>query len=87
MNVPRHVAYYDLLPARLAVYPTDEYLEIYKKERESASKKAKVSPYALKTQEELQKLLLKIPMNTSVEWSLSKDNVRLALRYNVNFNS
>jgi hypothetical protein len=65
------------------VYPTEEYLEMYKKDRESAAKKAKVSPYALKTKEELDNLILNIPMNTSVEWTLTKDNVRLALRYNV----
>jgi len=83
VNVPRHTAYYDLLPTGLAVYVTDEYLELFKKDRESASKKAKVSPYASKTQQELENLLLEIPMNTSVEWTLNKDNVRLALRYKV----
>jgi large subunit ribosomal protein L9 len=84
VSVPRHTAYYDLLPTGRAVYITNEYLDIYKKDRDLAAKKAKVSPYALKTQEVLENLLLEIPMNTSVEWTLTKDNVRLALRYKVN---
>lgn len=83
VSVPRHVAYYELLPARLAVYPTEEYLEMYKKDREAAAQKAKVSPYALKTQEELQNMILSIPMNPQVDWVLTKNNVRLALRYSV----
>ena len=83
VSVPRHVAYYDLLPAKLAVYPTEEYLELYKKDREAAAKKAKVSPYALKTQEELNNMILNIPMNPAIDWTLTRNNVRIALRYNV----
>ena len=83
VNVPRHVAYYQLLPLRLAVYPTEEYLEIYKKDSEEAKTKAKVSPYALKTKEEISKMVLNIPMNMSSEWTLNQDHIRLALRYNV----
>lgn len=82
VNVTRHVAYYDLLPARLAVYPTEEYLEIFKEERESLSTKAKVSPFAMKTKEEISQMILNIPMNVNAEWVLGKDNVRIALRYN-----
>ena len=83
LNVPRHVAYYDLFPRRLAVYPTEEYLEMYKKEREESKTKVKVSPYGMKTKEELSKMLLNIPMNMSTEWTLNAENIRLALRYNV----
>ena len=83
VNVSRHAAYYELLPQKLAVYPTEEYLEMFKKDRESAATKAKVSPYALNTQQELSSLLLLIPMNMAVEWTLNKDHVRVAFRYNV----
>ncbi len=83
INVPRHDAYYHLLPARLAVYPTEEYLEFFKKDRESLASKAKVSPFAMKTREELEKLTLEIPMNMSVDWTLKPDNIRIALRYKV----
>ena len=84
INVPRHDAYYHLLPARLAVYPTEEYLELFKKERESLSSKAKVSPFAMKTKEEIEKMILEIPMNMSFDWTLKPDNIRIALRYQVN---
>ena len=83
INVPRHQAYYELLPARSAVYPTEEYLEMYKKDREESSQKAKVSPYAIKTQDELNKMILEIPMNMSVDWQLNTNHILLALRYNV----
>ncbi len=81
----RHQAYYELLPAKLAVYPTEEYLEKYKKDREEAEKKAKVSPYAQKTQTELNNMTLLITMNMSNEWTLNKQHIQLALRYNVCF--
>ncbi len=83
LSVPRHQAYYELFPSRLAVYPTEEYLEFYKKDRELAASKPKVSPYAIKTQDELNKMILNIPMNMGVDWTLNRDHIRLALRYNV----
>ncbi|CAF0864840.1 unnamed protein product [Brachionus calyciflorus] len=82
VNVPRHTAYYELLPSRLAVYPTDEYLEMYKADREALVSKSKVSPYAMKTKEELSNMLLDVPMNIDSEWTLNKDHIRIALRYN-----
>lgn len=82
VNIPRHTAYYDLLPSRLAVYPTEEYLELYKKDREVLATKAKVSPYAMRTKEELSKIVLDIPMNMNTDWTLTVDNIRIALRYN-----
>lgn len=82
VSVPRHTAYYDLLPTRLAVYPTEEYLEMFKEERESLSTKSKVSPFAMKTKEQLSQMILDIPMNINSEWTLVKDNIRIALRYN-----
>lgn len=85
VSIPRMQAYYELLPARLAVYPTQEYLEMYAEDRKALSTKSKVSPFAMKTKEELSKLLLEIPMNTEAEWTLNEDYIRLALRYNVGF--
>ncbi len=83
VNVTRHEAYYHLLPARLAVYPTEEYLKMFEKDRQLVSTKAKVSPYAQRAKTELHNLILEIPMNFSVEWSLNPDFIRIALRYNV----
>ena len=85
ISAPRHLAYYSLLPSRLAVYPTEEYLEMYKEDRVAAALKPKVSPYALKTQEELNKMVLNIQMNMDSDWTLNRDHIRLALRYNVSF--
>lgn len=84
VNVSRHQAYYELLPTQLAVYPTEEYLEYFKKERETSGDKPKVSPYAHKTKEHLQNMILEIPMNLKSSWTLDKDHIRVALRYNVN---
>lgn len=87
INVPKHQAYYELLPAQLAVYPTDEYMEMYKKDRESIVGKSKVSPFAVKARDHLESLVLEIPMNMNVEWKLTVDSIRVALRYNVGFYS
>lgn len=83
VNVPRHLAYYELLPSRLAVYPTDEYLEMFKKDRAEIVNKPKVSPYAMKAKEEIEKITLDVPMNLNAEWQLTVENIRIALRYNV----
>lgn len=85
INLPRHQAYYELLPCRLAVYPTRENLDLYKEDREKAALKPKVSPYAIKTKEFLDNMILKIPMNMDQDWVLNADHIRLALRYNVSF--
>jgi hypothetical protein len=82
VNVTRHTAYYHLLPARLAVYPTEEYLSMFEKDRQLVSTKAKVSPYAQRVKAELDKLTLEIPMNFSADWSLTPDYIRIGLRYN-----
>jgi len=84
VNVSRHDAYYHLLSTQKAVYVTEEFLEKFKKDREELVNKPKVSPYAIKTKEELEKMTLEIPMNMSVDWKLTVDNIRIALRYNVN---
>lgn len=82
--MPKNVAYYELLPSRLAVYPTEEYMEMYKKDREAIVTKAKVSPFAVTAREQIEKLTLEIPMNMNAEWTLTVDNIRIALRYQVN---
>ena len=77
------MAYYELLPCRMAVYPTDEYLELYKADQELIMAKPKVSPFAMKAKEEIENMVLDIPMNMSTEWTLTNDNIRIALRYKV----
>ena len=84
VTVPRHDAYYHLLPSRLAVYPTEEYLKMYEKNREDIASKAKVSPHAMRTKETLESMILQIPVNMEKEWQLNRDFIRIALRYNVN---
>jgi hypothetical protein len=83
VNVSRHAAHYELLPAHLAVFPTQENLELYKKETILLENKTKVSQYAAKTRDILNKMVLQIPMNTNSKWSLNKEHIRIALRYNV----
>jgi len=83
ISVNRHQAYYELFPLKQAVYPTEEYVNMYFKHKKENEQKTKVSPYAIKTKEELSKILLQIPMNMSLDWNLSEDDIRIALRYNV----
>ena len=85
ISVDRHQAYYELFPLRQAVYPTEEYINLYSKYKAEIEQKTKVSPFAVKTKEVIEKLkYLEIPMNMSVEWNLNQDHIRIALRYNVN---
>lgn len=88
VSVPRHDAYYSLLPTKRAVYPTEELIELFAESRATLSQKSKVSPYAMKTKEFLDDMLLEIPLNFEaeeekgkVEWTLNRDHVRIALRY------
>ena len=87
LHVTRYQAYYKLFPLRQAVYPTEEYVEMYAKYAEENAQRAKVSPYAMKTKEELSTLLLEIPMSMSTDWSLTQNHIKIALRYNVNTHS
>ena len=84
VNVPRHRAFTDMLPSRVAVLPTDEYLAMYKEEREALVNKPKISPYAMKTKEKLESLIIEIPMNADQDWTVREDHIRIALRINVN---
>ena len=86
MNVSRHIAHYELLPSQLGVFPTEENLNFYKEDAALLANKAKVSQYAAFAKNFMKKMILEIPMNTSNTWTLTKDNVRIALRYNVNKN-
>jgi hypothetical protein len=61
-------------------------LKLYEQDRDQLTTKAKVSPYAMKTKEELEKLFVEIPMNMATEWSFTPDYIRIALRYNVSLN-
>jgi ribosomal protein L9 len=83
VNIDRHKAHYELIPTGQAVFITEEYLEMYKKDREQIATKAKVSPFAMQAKEEIEKLVLDIPMNMQHDWTLKPDNIRIALRYNV----
>jgi large subunit ribosomal protein L9 len=83
VKVHRKVANTDLIPSGLAVYPTEEYIEMYKTDRESAQSQPKVSPYSAQTKEELMKITLDIPMNMSNDWIIKEDFIRIALRYQV----
>ena len=58
-------------------------MEIFKNDAALLKDKPKVSKYAVKTREHLINMVLEIPMNTSVKWTLNKDHIRIALRKNV----
>lgn len=83
VKIHRKLANTDLIPSGLAVYPTEEYLELFKTDRELAQSQPKVSPYSAKTKEELMKITLDIPMNMSNNWTIKEDFIRIALRYQV----
>ena len=83
ISINRHQAYYELFPLKQAVYPTEEYINMYSKFKNEIDQKSKVSPYAIKTKEKIEEIILQIPMNKSVEWNLTEDDIRIALRYNV----
>lgn len=72
-----------MLPTGLAVFPTIENLEFLQKDRDLLKLKPKVSKYAAKTKQELNNMILNVPMNTRFKWTLTKDHIRIALRYQV----
>ena len=57
---------------------------MYEEYAKAVSNKAKVSPYAMKAKEQLSSLTLEIPMNMSTDWNLTVNNIKIALRYQVN---
>jgi hypothetical protein len=81
VNVPREVAYKELLPAQLALYPTPENVALFEVERKLLVDRPQISPFVMKCRDYLKTIVLQIPINLkSKEWSLTKDNIRIALR-------
>ncbi len=81
VNVPREMAYTELLPAQLALYPTPENLALFEEERKLLVDRPQISPFVMKCRDYLKSIVLQIPINLkSKEWSLTKDNIRVALR-------
>ncbi|CAF3791034.1 unnamed protein product [Rotaria sordida] len=81
VNIPREMAYRELLPAQLALYPTPENIALFEEERKLLVDRPQISPFVMKCRDYLKSIVLQIPINLkSKEWSLTKDNIRIALR-------
>ncbi|CAF3270614.1 unnamed protein product [Rotaria socialis] len=81
VNVPREVAYRELLPAQLALYPTTENIALFAEERKLLVDRPQISPFVMKCRDYLKSILLQIPMNLKLkDWSVTRDNIRIALR-------
>jgi ribosomal protein L9 len=81
VNIPREVAYTELLPAQLALYPTPENIALFEEERKLLVDRPQISPFVMKCRDYLKSIVLQIPINLKLkEWSLTKDNIRIALR-------
>ncbi|CAF2107589.1 unnamed protein product [Rotaria magnacalcarata] len=81
VNVPREVAYRELLPAQLALYPTKENIALFEEERKLLVDRPQISPFVMKCRDYLKSILLQIPMNLKLkDWSVTRDNIRIALR-------
>lgn len=84
VNVPRDVAYTELLPAQLALYPTPENIALFEEERKSLVDRPQISPFVAKCRDYLKTILLPIPINVKLkQWELTPDNIRIALRRTV----
>ena len=81
VNVTRDMAYTQLLPAQLALYPTPDNVALFEEERKLLVDRPQISPFVMKCRDYLKSIVLQIPMNLKLTpWSLSKENVRIALR-------
>lgn len=81
VNVPRELAYTELLPARLALYTTPENVALFEEERKLLVDRPQVSPFVAKCRDYLKTIVLQIPINTKLQqWSLDRTNIRIALR-------
>ncbi|UJR37819.1 hypothetical protein I4U23_030509 [Adineta vaga] len=81
VNVPREMAYTELLPTQLALYPTSENVALFEEERKLLVDRPQISPFVMKCRDYLKTILLQIPINMkSKDWSLTRDNIRIALR-------
>ena len=81
VNVPREMAYTELLPAQLALYPTPDNVALFEEERKSLVDRPQISPFVAKCRDYLKSIVLQIPINIKMkDWSLTRDNIRIALR-------
>jgi len=81
VNVTREMAYTELLPTQLALYPTPENVALFEEERKSLVDRPQISPFVKKCRDYLQTIVLQIPINIKhKEWTLTRDNIRIALR-------
>lgn len=81
VNVPREMAYVDLLPTQLALYPTADNVALFEEERKLLVDRPQISPFVAKCRDYLKSIVLQIPINLKLkEWSLTRENVRVALR-------
>ena len=81
VNVSREMAYLELLPAQLALYPTPDNVALFEEERKLLVDRPQISPFVAKCRDYLKSVVLQIPINLKLkEWALTKDNVRVALR-------
>lgn len=81
VNVQREIAYTELLPAQLALYPTVENLALFEEERKLLVDRPQISPFVMKCRDYLKTIVLQIPINLKLkDWSLTRDNIRIALR-------
>lgn len=75
------MAYKELLPAQLALYPTPENIALFEEERKLLVDRPQISPFVMKCRDYLKTILLQIPINVKLkEWSLTPENIRIALR-------
>ncbi|CAF0755299.1 unnamed protein product [Adineta steineri] len=81
VNVPREMAYTELLPVQLALYPTPENVALFEEERKLLVDRPQISPFVAKCRDYLKTVVLQIPINLKLkDWSVTKDNIRIALR-------
>ncbi|CAF1074416.1 unnamed protein product [Didymodactylos carnosus] len=81
VNIPRQIAYTELLPSRLALYPTEENIKLFEEERKLLVDRPQISPFVKKCRDYLKTILLQIPINMKQKsWILTKQQIRVALR-------
>jgi len=81
VNVPRELAYTELLPAQLALYAIPENVQLFEEERKLLVDRPKISPFVMKCRDYLQTIVLEIPINMKQKaWALEKQHIRVALR-------
>ncbi|KAI3381173.1 hypothetical protein SNEBB_007366 [Seison nebaliae] len=86
VQVTNDIAISDLIPSKVAVYPTEEQLKLYEKDTEISKLKPKISRLSLVTLHRLESDLITIPINLSNiknfdEWKLDKQVLSTTFRY------